>query len=256
MYLSNLMSKFITKFISHIFGFVSNQRFWGSKLIVKLFCRILKIEIDEAIVPIEGFCTLNSLFTRKLKRNLRPFSQNENHLISPVDGEIVESGKIENNKMVQVKGKYYKIGELLLDPLLSTKYQNGSYITFRLSPRNYHRIHSPLSCDISSIKRIDGALFPVNLSGRKFINNLYVKNERVILELQSNIESFLMIIVGAFLVGSIKLDPKITNVTSIKKGDEIGYFEFGSSVILISKNQYRWLRDSGLIKFGETIGEI
>ena len=180
-----------------------------------------------------------------------------------MDGFISEHGTIQENKLIQAKGKSYTLERLLAsnNSLVST-YKNGQFITLYLSPKNYHRIHSPVNAELQDVTYVPGKLFGVGKSTTETVNELYAKNERLILNFETELGSMCLIMVGAIFVGSMqtvwhgevtpthqrtirKLNlSDVEQTLSVNKGDEIGRFNMGSTVILLFENQaISWLND-------------
>ena len=260
--------KHISNIISRIFDKFANKKFNKRIQIIinTLYVHLLKIDLKE-FKNIKEYKSLNELFTRKLIKK-REFNKDDKIFISPCDSLITQSGKLEENTLLQIKGMPYKIDELLTQYIAKDdikKLYNGSYINFYLSPKDYHRYHAPIDCTIKKIVHIPGKLYPVNIASLNKRVNLFVKNERLILEcLHSSNRLFYIVLVGALNVGKIILnfENKInTNKRknkyinsyeylnlSIKKGVELGYFNMGSTIIML------WEKDmvNMLVKTNDT----
>jgi len=222
------------------------------KLSLRAFVRLAGINIEEASKPLEEYRSVADLFCRQLKANLRPISS---ELVSPADGTLRSIQNIHSGTVVQVKGINYTLEDLLLDQSLASYYQeNSAALSFYLSPKDYHRVHAPLSGLIDRITHIPGALWPVNDWSLKNIAGLFVKNERVVIPIESESYGLVtLVMVGATNVGKISLtfEPKFyTNLASsrsvrtfkyqekvqISVGDELGAFHLGSTVLLFINN--------------------
>ncbi len=242
------------------------------KKIILMFANRYKINLSEIEKPIEEYKTLNQFFTRKLKNGSRVIEKSDNSIISPSDGLISQFGEIKNGKLIQVKGIDYTLKSLLQDGKESI-FEDGFYITIYLSPKDYHRVHSPLDGIIKEANYIKGRLFPVNKLSVENINELFSTNERINLYIESkNVGLFSVIFVGATNVGSISLsfDELKTNQLfqkgvskkfnhPIKKGDELGVFNFGSTVILLFQKdsiKFSSIKRDLSIKMGESIGTL
>lgn len=256
-------------FASRIAGYVSNIKKPRCfvKFLIALFGLIYRIKLDEYIVPIGGFVSFNDFFTRKIKTQYRPLSDAK--IVSPVDGKIVDYGIIDNEKKIFVKHNFYYLEDLISD------YHNlnyNSYIIIYLSPRNYHRVHTPFSCKINTVDYFPGTLFSVRNKTVMKRDNVFCRNERIVINGSSENGNFCLVMVGAMIVGKIKLsfDDEIqTNIKKgsriqkyykpeiiIEKGEELGLFELGSTVILLmsdnSLNNVVKLKNSE-VKVGEAI---
>lgn len=235
-------------FFSRMAGKVANSQKprWFVKGLIKLWKKRYKIDLSEYAVPQNGFLTFNSFFTRTLKSGSRTISEG---LVSPVDGYIFDFGNITGDNKIYVKFKHYYIDDLICD-----EYENmSSYAVLYLSPANYHRVHASFDMEITDICYLPGTLRSVKPKVVYKKDRVYCRNERIIIHGKSEFGNFYMILVGALLVGKTKLsfDSGLqTNIKkgvaskrvfeqpiAIKKGDEVGYFEMGSSVILLMKDE-------------------
>jgi phosphatidylserine decarboxylase len=223
------------------------------------------------------FDNLLDFFVRELHDEARPIDPNPNLVVSPVDGVITQIGKIDEGTLIQAKGISYHVNDLLANIDDAKFFLNGQFATIYLSPRDYHRIHSPIAGQISSLSYIPGNLYPVNESGVRLFPGLFVQNERVISYIEGNAGTVALVKVGATNVGSIKVafDDQISTNTGgrhqqnkkvyvesiqMKKGEELGRFEFGSTVILLfEENAISWLpsiQECTSLKMGQPIAEV
>jgi len=252
---------------SRIAGKISNAKRpkWFVKLIIKIFSKKYRIQIKEYTIPNDGFKSFNDFFTRHIKPELRPIGSG---IVSPNDGNIYDFGAVTNERKIFVKQNFFSVSELI-----KNKHTNfNSFAVFYLSPANYHRVHAPFDMKITQILNIPGTLKSVREKTIKKTQELYCRNERIVINGESEYGEFSFILVGALMVGKTKLsfDPDIqTNnrkaspnifeydtPLKIKKGEEVGYFEFGSTVILLLDKDY--LKDINFeinqkIQFGETV---
>jgi phosphatidylserine decarboxylase len=229
---------------------------WPKKMalfINKAFVGIFNININEAEKPLTEYETLQDLFIRRLKPGAREASQGDN-IFSPCDGFLSVFGAIKDDELIQAKGRMYSLLNLLEDKELSAKFKDGFFATIYLSPKDYHRFHMPVDGHINKTIYIPGALWPVNKWAVNNIQDLFCQNERVIsLVSPSGKSGFIAhVAVGATMVGKIDLDyckiPEYKNTRDkviidhgesiyLSKGDDLGKFMFGSTIILlISKN--------------------
>ncbi|HOD87911.1 MAG: phosphatidylserine decarboxylase [Bacteroidales bacterium] len=232
----NLSSRFIGKFSN-----IKKPRCLVNA-VIKLYKRYYKIDLNGFVVPENGFESFNSFFTRKLKVGVRPIS---NGIVSPIDGSLFDFGKISSENKIYVKHKHYFIDELIISDYDGLK----SYAVFYLSPANYHRVHASFDMKIESAVYLPGTLRPVKEKTINKRNRVYCRNERIVLFGNSEYGKFACVLVGALFVGKVKLsfdselqtnikrgivaEKKYKKEVVIKKGEEIGYFEMGSSVILL-----------------------
>ena len=228
-----------------------------TQYLIKLYIRIFNINIKECEnEDLESYRTFCDFFTRKLKKNVHIINNEVNSVVSSCDGRVLQFGSITNESILQVKGKNTPIKELLCkDKELSSLYNNGSFLTIYLSPKDYHRVHIPSAGKLMKTLHVPGRLFSVADHAVECINNLYVKNERLICHFKKDELFFSIIFVGAINVSSIETKwkgevsppmPKKLITTkygnrniSFSKGDEIGMFKSGSTVILLFTNKVK-----------------
>jgi phosphatidylserine decarboxylase len=206
---------------------------------------------------IHEYPTLHDFFIRKLKAGTRPINGEETAVVSPVDAIIEDIGEIDSNAIMVVKGKPYSIQEMLGSELKAKPYLEGSYMIFYLSPTHYHRIHSPVSGQVIDQWVLGSKSYPVNKPGLKYGIRTLAKNYRSITEIVSQGKMLAMVKVGAMFVNSIELTHPNE---ALSKGDEMAYFTFGSTVILLlPKNHFKLeekIKTPYPIKVGEKIGDI
>ena len=231
------------KLISKIFGLFANIKFpfFLQKLINRLYVALFKIDLVE-FDSIDSYKSLNELFTRKLKKERIL----EDGFISPSDSRVIALGKAYEVLAYQIKNRCYSLVELI-----GKEESFKSFINLYLSPRDYHRFHAPIDLEVVNIKRIGGTLYPVNKPFLFLVSSLFAKNERVVLECNSEIGKFFMVFIGALNVGSINLTFKERR---LKKGDEIGFFAMGSSIVLLFENEVKFLvKEGDKVKFGQRL---
>lgn len=220
-----------------------------SKIAIKWFAKRYKINLEEAREPIESFKTLNAFFTRKLKDGMRTIAEADNPkaIVSPVDGKIAQFGPIENGRIIQAKGRHYTVQELLGDDKEAEPFINGTFMTIYLAPTDYHRMHHYMDGEITGFRYIPGTLFPVNPFSVANIENLFPINERLTTYYDCAGKSAAIVKVGATIVGKIKVtySDAESNISknvraetfskkiSVKKGDELGLFAMGSTVVML-----------------------
>ncbi|MFD1030549.1 phosphatidylserine decarboxylase [Metaplanococcus flavidus] len=229
--------------------------FSGSRMAIKNYVKAYKINTDEIVGEVEGFPTLHDFFIRKLKPGSRP--QADTDIISPVDGKVEIAGKLQEDSRFIVKGQKYSLAELLGSEEMAKRYSNGNYAVLYLSPANYHRIHSPADGKISKQFVLGKKSYPVNQSGLLYGKAPISGNYRLISEIETGRGNVLMVKVGAMFVNSIEL----TNTSDEwKKGEEVGYFSFGSTVVLFFEADcFRFTEnivDCEPIKVGEALANM
>jgi phosphatidylserine decarboxylase len=201
-----------------------------SRLLIPSYAKIYKVNQEEMEKSLHEYKTLQQLFIRTLKKGLRPIDEHPDSVISPVDAVIEEIGIITDKKEITVKGKTYSIREMLGNDEIADKYLNGMFIILYLSPSHYHRIHSPISGEVVKQWALGGKSYPVNRLGLKYGKAPLSKNYRMITELCTDGMYTAIVKVGAMFVNSIELTHKHERVV---KGEEIAYFSFGSTVVLL-----------------------
>ena len=245
---------------------------------VKTFGRIYGVDFDEVKEPIDSFGSVQQFFTRELRPGVRPIDAADDAVVSPCDGRWGAAGTISDDTAMQLKGRSYSVRMLLHDDQNARRFAGGSYATLYLSPRDYHRFHSPLDGDVTGVRYVPGALWPVNGAGLFHVDGLFTKNERIIAWLRPNHDPtalIAMIAVGATMVGKVRVafdedvttnvsQPKVTVKSyappiALKKGQEWGRFEFGSTIVLLATKGCFHLnvqREGTPLKLGARIGTI
>jgi phosphatidylserine decarboxylase len=214
------------------------------------FVETFQVNLDEAISPNpDDYEHFNAFFTRALKPGVRPISPGQYDLVSPVDGRISQLGPIRQGRIIQAKGFDFTVAELLAgDPATAAAYDGGQFITIYLSPRDYHRIHMPLDGQPLESVHVPGRLFSVADWTTQSIPRLFARNERLVCYFDTPAGKMPLVMVGAMLVSSMEtvfhgeVTPpyakKVTVLapdpaTGLQKGQEMGRFNYGSTVILL-----------------------
>jgi len=245
---------------------------WLKDWLIQQFLQRYPVDMQSAMIENpQDYPTFNSFFTRQLKPSLRPIVQNPEQIACPVDGCISEWGTLRSNLLLQAKNFYFDLETLLgACPKDIKPFYDGSFATFYLAPHNYHRVHMPFSGQLRKTIYIPGKLFSVNRLTTDMLPGLYSRNERLVCFFDTAIGNMAVIFVGAMVVGSIqtvweKDAPRATRVTTknyqdiaINRGEEIGYFKVGSTVIvLFEKDKVQWNQDlhaQSLVLMGQEIG--
>jgi len=228
-------------------------------------------ELDLNESKKQTFNSLHDCFIRELKEGARPIDSRTDIITSPSDGIIGSFGKIKNMQAFQAKGYPYELSELIPDRSIREKYRDGHYITLRLKSTMYHRFHSPINCRVTQVNYLSGDTWNVNPIALKRIKSLYCKNERAIidLELQDKSKHIALVPVAAILVASMKfhcipetLDLKYKGANKIScdasylKGQEMGYFQHGSTIIIFATKNYKFhsnICEGATIRMGEPL---
>lgn len=227
-----------------------------SRFIVPSFAKIYQLNEEEMERNLHEFPTLHDLFTRKLRTGAREIDQQPNTVTSPVDAVISEIGLVNEKSEMEVKGKTYSVEEMLEDRQILTKYLNGTYLILYLSPSHYHRIHSPVTGTVTRQWTLGSKSYPVNKWGLKYGVRTLSKNYRVMTELKTDYGYVTVVKVGAMFVNSIEITHSGSN---LNKGEEMAFFSFGSTVILLFEKGIFQIDPFQLpaeIKVGEKIGQF
>ncbi len=271
------MKRHITSAISQTFGKFANKRFSKGfqTLINKTYINLMKLDMSE-FQEASSYDSLNALFTRKLNKP-RAFSLDEKDFISPCDAWISECGNLEKEYALQIKGMEYKSDDFLGEEFSQEEKSHiydGKFINFYLSPKDYHRYHIPLDMKILKVVHIPGKFYPVNLPSLKKRINLFVENERVVLQCQTQTgKIFYMVLVSALNVGvmQVSFESRIkTNADALhssvyeyenlhlKKGEDFGCFEMGSTIIMLCEKDMLDIKSKmgDDVKFSQTVARL
>ena len=246
----HLLSRVVFKLSHWQLGFLTH---W----LIKRF--ILHYEVDMTLAQspdVRDYANFNQFFTRALKPTVRPLAKAP--LICPVDGEISQLGQIKQQQLYQAKGHFFQLTDLLGGDI-ATAFQNGSFCTIYLSPKDYHRIHMPITGQLKKMIYLPGRLFSVNQRTTNVVSNLFARNERVVCLFATELGPVALILVGAIFVGSIEtvwagtLTPPYLSrpqhwhysaetTPILAQGSEMGRFNMGSTVIMLTGNEtVSWL---------------
>ena len=225
------------------------ERGWVTLETIRWFVGKYKVNMDEALnSDIASYASFNDFFTRALKPGARPLANA--HLICPVDGAISQFGRISGDQIFQAKGHRYSTTALVGgDAALAEQFRDGSFATLYLSPRDYHRIHMPCDGRLTQMIYVPGDLFSVNPTTARGVPGLFARNERVVCVFESAHGPFVLVLVGATIVGSMATvwhgvvnPPRLPDVKTwnyadqqveLKQGDEMGRFLLGSTVVML-----------------------
>ena len=248
--LSVLPQYFIPKqALTALAGRIASAR--GGRLttrLIKWFVGRYGVNMDEAASPdISSYATFNDFFTRALKSNARPLASAD--LVCPVDGAISQFGPMAGDQIFQAKGHSYSSTALLGgDAALAARFEGGSFATLYLSPKDYHRIHMPIEGRLSRMIYVPGELFSVNPTTARGVPGLFARNERVVCVFESAHGPFVLVLVGATIVGSMATvwhgvvnPPRAGEIRTwnyelelvLKQGEEMGRFLLGSTVVML-----------------------
>ena len=229
--------------------FASQARGNTTTSVIRWFVKKYQVNMAEALNPdISSYATFNDFFTRALKPGARPLAATE--LVCPVDGAISQFGDIKQDQIFQAKGHRYSTTALVGgDSTLAAQFQNGSFATLYLSPKDYHRIHMPCDGTLKRMIYVPGDLFSVNPTTACGVPGLFARNERTVCVFDTPEGPFVLVLVGATIVGSMATvwhgqinPPRPTDIrdwqyddelVSLKQGEEMGRFMLGSTVVML-----------------------
>jgi phosphatidylserine decarboxylase len=245
---------------------------WLLQPLLRWFVKKQSVDMSIALKPeLQDYPSFNAFFIRKLKAEARPIA---NDVVSPADGSISQISSIKNDQIFQAKGINYSLHQLLAkQDDIAEHFIDGQFSTIYLSPRDYHRVHMPCDGQLLTSTYVPGKLFSVNPTTVNAIDGVFARNERLINIFNTDKGKVAVILVGAMLVAGIqtsfqgKITPTPLKTTQtwhyeqeniyFKRGEELGYFNFGSTVILLfEKNTLQWrsdLKESSALLMGETL---
>ena len=237
----------------------------------RAFARAVGADLGEAELDLRAYASLGDLFARRLRPGARTVDDAVDSVIAPCDGVVAALGVADGGSLVQAKGRDYRLDELLVDADLAETLAGGDYMTIYLSPRDYHRVHVPLDARLVRYHYIPGALWPVNPIVVTRRDRLFARNERVVITLDAGrLGMVALVMVGAAGVGNIALAHAEESVTwraagerrrieldvELQKGDELGAFRLGSTVIMVFEpGRVKLSGELGqALRFGERTG--
>ena len=219
---------------------------------IRQYIKVFNVDTSEIAEAVESFSTFDEFFTRALRPGIHVIDETPNVAVSPVDARVMSFGAVSDGRIDQVKGKDYRLDELLDSGEDAKRFGRGGFITLYLSPRDYHRIHMPAEGGVTGYRYVPGRLYPVNRYGLKHVDRLFAVNERLITFVENKtLGEFAVVKVGATNVGMITASyyPITTNVGKhtayderfrrkipVARGDELGRFHLGSTVVLVWSN--------------------
>jgi phosphatidylserine decarboxylase len=242
---------------------------WAVQRALKIFAGTFKLDMSEAEKPLEAYASVGELFARNLKPGARPIGEG---FVSPVDGTLRDAIAIESSTIPQVKGKSYGLSKFLGSEALANRLLGGNLLNFYLSPPDYHHVHTPMELELLSWAHVPGSLFPVNNWSWNNIDDLFGVNERLVMEFRTTSGALVVIVmIAATNVGGIstpftKLDNRHKSGRTVwhrpertakfAKGERIGGFELGSSVVILTEKNLVGLPQRGTpckVRMGEPL---
>ncbi len=244
---------------------------------IALISEVAGVDWSESkLKSASDFDCFNAFFTRELAAGARPIDPDPNSFVAPSDGKIGQCGRLTNNRIVQAKGQHYSLRNLLANDPAASDFHNGFFHTIYLAPRNYHRVHMPMSGHLQRMIHVPGRLFSVAPYSVQRVPGLFTRNERVISLFETSHGPMALILIGAMLVSSMETTwsgvitpPRGKRVTTgdwsrrdirLEKGQEMGRFNMGSTVILLlPAGAVSTLADYGtedIVVMGQKLGRL
>lgn len=260
--------------ISRLAGYLAECRTpWLKNLMIEQFIRIYGVDMSQARQPNpRAYGCFNEFFTRAMRGDARPIGDG---LVSPTDGLLSQYGRIEHGTLIQAKGQAYSLTSLLGgDARRAAPFRQGSFATVYLSPRDYHRVHMPLSGTLRETAYVPGRLFSVNLATAAHVPGLFARNERLVCIFDTEFGPMAMVLVGAMIVAAIEtvwagqITPQSRQVQTtrfgepieLSKGAEMGRFKLGSTVILCFSRSVDFNGalgvDDSMVSMGQSLGSF
>jgi phosphatidylserine decarboxylase len=258
-----------------------SRRPWWKTILIYWFQRHFGVDMSEVRqADPRAYASFNDFFTRALRPDARPLPDSEDTVISPVDGTVSQLGRIQDDRIFQAKGHRFTLSELLGgDAARARAFHAGHFATLYLSPRDYHRIHMPCSGQLRDSTYIPGRLFSVAPYTVRSISRLFARNERLAARFSTDAGPMAMVLVGALFVGCIETvwagvvtpphghwvrvrrhDTPDSDTVRLERGEEMGRFNMGSTVILLfGPDAVAWrddLQPGVQVKMGQVIGQV
>jgi phosphatidylserine decarboxylase len=235
------------------------------RAVVGLYSRAYDVRFDECVRS-EGFTSFDDFFTRLLRDGARPLDPDAQVVLSPADGRLESMGTVDG-RTFRVKGAEYSVEELVGDAHEAARYEGGGGCVVYLSPRDYHRVHAPASGQISLVRSIPGDYFPVNAIGMRHVKNLFARNRRVAIAIDTaELGRITVVMVAAMIVGRITVtgidardvpfgEHRFDPPRPIRRGEELGIFHLGSTavVFLEARALHAWCASEGSVRYGQAL---
>jgi len=249
--------------------------------IIRRFVALFNVDMNDAVEPdLSSYPTFNAFFTRALKSSARPITGGPDEIACPADGRVSALGRIQQGRVFQAKGCDYSLAKLLADEALAEQFNNGSFATVYLSPRDYHRLHMPVTGTLLSQTHVPGRLYSVAPHTVRTINGLFARNERVIATFKTEHGNMALVLVGAINVAAIETvwhglitppagrevkrwrypndsENSDTGDVTLQRGEEMGRFNMGSTIIVLFDHPVNWRIDVGVgddVRMGQFLG--
>lgn len=254
--------------IGRAIGRIADRR-WPpaiGRAVVGLYSRAYRVALDECEPG--TWPSFDAFFTRRLRPAMRPLASDTSAVLSPADGRIESSARIVDRSTFVVKGRPYAVADLVGGATEAERYSAGAGFVVYLSPRDYHRVHAPVSGAIVRIRSISGDYFPVNSLGTRHVRNLFGRNRRVLIEIdtENGLGRVAVVMVVAMIVGRITTigidardvpfgDHLFHRPIAVARGDEIGVFHLGSTAVVLVEHvgAAPWLASVGPVRYGQAL---
>ncbi len=247
-----------------------SQTHWVRRALIRSFAHAYSVDLSEAASPRpDDYASFNDFFTRALAAGARPIASDPNAIVCPADGTVSQAGIIKAGNLLQAKGRTYTLASLLGDA--HPRFHDGAFVTIYLAPRDYHRVHLPVSGKLVGATAIPGELFSVNARTEASVQSLFARNERLVCQFETAHGTVLVVLVGALIVASIETvwdgpaSPYQRRVhtpysADYQRGEEIGRFLLGSTVIVCFEpgraTLDEALRSGTAVRMGQALGTL
>jgi phosphatidylserine decarboxylase len=236
------------------------------RAVIGAYSRLYDVRLDECVQQ-SGWESFDAFFTRRLRDGVRPIDHDPRVLVSPADGRVESLGRIDDGCTFLVKGRPYQVEELVGDAREAARFRGGAGCVIYLSPRDYHRVHSPIEGEIRLVRSMPGDYYPVNAIGMRHVANLFARNRRVAISIDNpTLGRVTVVMVVAMIVGRITVsgieaydvplgDHHFSPPRDIRRGDELGAFHLGSTAVVLTEKRAagEWLVEPGPIRFGQAL---
>jgi phosphatidylserine decarboxylase len=238
-----------------------------SRIVVNAYTRAYRVDLDAAAPAPGPYESFDAFFTRALRDGLRPPCSDGRAVVSPADGRVEALGPVIEGGRLLIKGQPYRAEDLVGDAAEAARYEGGQFAVVYLSPRDYHRVHAPVTGAVTLIRSMPGDLYPVNAIGERHVPGLFARNRRVAIVIETERQGRVTVVmVGAMIVGRITvsvLDARdvplgihpIDPPAPVRRGDEIGMFHIGSTAVVFVERGVSppWTRAPGPVLVGEPL---
>jgi phosphatidylserine decarboxylase len=237
---------------------------WLGSAVVQLYARLYDVRFEECVES-GGWESFDAFFTRELKDGARPVDADPASIVSPADGRIDSMGRVDEGQSFLIKGRPYQVKELVGDAAAAARYVGGGACVVYLSPRDYHRVHSPVDGVVRRVRSMPGDYFPVNAVGVEHVPKLFAVNRRVAIEIESDAHGLVTVVmVAAIVVGRITVSSILERDVPlgehavdfpVRRGDELGMFHLGSTAVVFVEKRglEKWTVTDGAVRYGEAI---